>query len=218
MAIEHDYSKRASWTVLSRLMRPHRRLAAAALALLLADIVGMLLIPTQLAALVNVAVGTRDTVELTSHGIAMLVAAVMGSGGCVASYYVASRLAAYVGRDLRVAVYRKSLALSGADFNSFGTGSMITRTLSDANVVQQTLLMTFMHNTLQNLTAAIPAHHCHPPADTNFSRWRPGCPGRPEATHVLSPLHVPPVGTALSQWHRDQRHGDRRALHQWLDL
>lgn len=144
MAIEHDYSKRASWTVLSRLMRPHRRLAAAALALLLADIVGMLLIPTQLAALVNVAVGTRDTVELTSHGIAMLVAAVMGSGGCVASYYVASRLAAYVGRDLRVAVYRKSLALSGADFNSFGTGSMITRTLSDANVVQQTLLMTFM--------------------------------------------------------------------------
>ncbi len=144
MAIEHDYSKRASWTVLSRLMRPHRRLAAAALALLLADIVGMLLIPTQLAALVNVAVGTRDTVELTSHGIAMLVAAVMGSGGCVASYYVASRLAAYVGRDLRIAVYRKSLALSGADFNSFGTGSMITRTLSDANVVQQTLLMTFM--------------------------------------------------------------------------
>lgn len=144
MAIEHDYSKRASWTVLSRLMRPHRRLAAAALALLLADIVGMLLIPTQLAALVNVAVGTRDTVELTSHGIAMLVAAVMGSGGCVASYYVASRLAAYVGRDLRMAVYRKSLALSGADFNSFGTGSMITRTLSDANVVQQTLLMTFM--------------------------------------------------------------------------
>ena len=144
MAIEHDYSKRASWTVLSRLMRPHRRLAAAALALLLADIVGMLLIPTQLAALVNVAVGTRDTVELTSHGIAMLVAAVMGSGGCVASSYVASRLAAYVGRDLRIAVYRKSLALSGADFNSFGTGSMITRTLSDANVVQQTLLMTFM--------------------------------------------------------------------------
>ncbi|MDD7583763.1 MAG: ABC transporter ATP-binding protein [Coriobacteriaceae bacterium] len=144
MAIEHDYSKRASWTVLSRLIRPHRRLAAAALALLLADIVGMLLIPTQLAALVNVAVGTRDTVELTSHGIAMLVAAVMGSGGCVASYYVASRLAAYVGRDLRMAVYRKSLALSGADFNSFGTGSMITRTLSDANVVQQTLLMTFM--------------------------------------------------------------------------
>ncbi|MCI2156110.1 MAG: ABC transporter ATP-binding protein/permease [Olsenella sp.] len=143
-ATQRDYSKRTSWRLLSSLLRPHRGLAVAALVLLLADIVGMLLIPTQLAALVNVAVGTRDAVELTSHGIAMLVAAVVGSGGCVASYYVASRLAAYVGRDLRVAVYKKSLALSGADFNAFGTGSMITRTLSDANVVQQTLLMTFM--------------------------------------------------------------------------
>ncbi len=143
-APQRDYSKRTSWRLLSSLLRPHRGLAVAALVLLLADIVGMLLIPTQLAALVNVAVGTRDAVELTSHGIAMLVAAVVGSGGCVASYYVASRLAAYVGRDLCVAVYKKSLALSGADFNAFGTGSMITRTLSDANVVQQTLLMTFM--------------------------------------------------------------------------
>ena len=144
MAAERDYSKRASWRVLKELVRPHWHMAVAACVLLLADIVGMLLIPTQLAALVNVAVGTRDTAELTSHGVAMLVAAVVGSGGCVASYYVASRLAAYVGRDLRVAVYKKSLALSGADFNAFGTGSMITRTLSDANVVQQTLLMTFM--------------------------------------------------------------------------
>lgn len=144
VATQRDYSKRTSWRLLSSLLRPHRGLAVAALVLLLADIVGMLLIPTQLAALVNVAVGTRDAVELTSHGIAMLVAAVVGSGGCVASYYVASRLAAYVGWDLRVAVYKKSLALSGADFNAFGTGSMITRTLSDANVVQQTLLMTFM--------------------------------------------------------------------------
>ncbi len=143
-ATQRDYSKRTSWRLLSSLLRPHCGLAVAALVLLLADIVGMLLIPTQLAALVNVAVGTRDAVELTSHGIAMLVAAVVGSGGCVASYYVASRLAAYVGWDLRVAVYKKSLALSGADFNAFGTGSMITRTLSDANVVQQTLLMTFM--------------------------------------------------------------------------
>ena len=144
MAAERDYSKRAAWRVLSALLRPHRAMALAALALLLADIVGMLLIPTQLAALVNVAVGTRSTAELASHGIAMLAAAVMGSGGCVASYYVASRVAANVGRDLRMSVYRKSLALSGADFNAFGAGSMITRTLSDANVVQQTLLMAFM--------------------------------------------------------------------------
>ncbi len=41
-------------------------------------------------------------------------------------------------------VYRASLSFSATDFNRFGTGSMITRTLSDANVVQQTLLMTIL--------------------------------------------------------------------------
>ena len=81
----------------------------------------MLLIPTQLAALVNVAVGTRDTAELTSHGVAMLVAAVVGSGGCVATYYVATH-PADTSTNLRVAVYKKSLALSGADSNAFWHG------------------------------------------------------------------------------------------------
>lgn len=74
----------------------------------------------------------------------MLLASVIGSGGCVASYWIASRFAANAGRDLRVAVYKKSLDLSGAEFAQIGTGSMITRTLSDANVVQQTLLMSFV--------------------------------------------------------------------------
>jgi ATP-binding cassette subfamily B protein len=45
---------------------------------------------------------------------------------------------------MRVAVYEKSLELGGYDFDQLGTGSMITRTLSDANVVQQTFLMTFI--------------------------------------------------------------------------
>ena len=59
------------------------------------------------------------------------------------SYWFAARLAANVGRDLRTIVYDHSLKLSAADFNRFGAGSMVTRALSDANVVQQTLLMCF---------------------------------------------------------------------------
>lgn len=136
--------RKSSWALLVKLARPYRGMAVAALVLLLCDICGMLFIPTELSALMNAAIEGAGTPELIHHGTAMLLASVIGSGGCVASYWIASRFAANVGRDLRVAVYRKSLDLSGTEFAQIGTGSMITRTLSDANVVQQTLLMSFV--------------------------------------------------------------------------
>lgn len=130
--------------LLLRLMSPYKALVAGLLVTLMCDITGMLVIPTQLSALLNAAITTRDMAEVAGHGIIMLVAALVGSGGNVISYRLAARLAANVGRDLRCEVYRKSLALSGYEFGQLGAGSMITRTLSDANVVQQTIIMSFV--------------------------------------------------------------------------
>ncbi|XP_069422111.1 solute carrier family 22 member 6 [Ovis canadensis] len=56
------------------------------------------------------------------------------------------------------------------------------------------------HNTLQNFTAAIPTHHCRPPADTNLSKdgdleaWLPrDGQGRPESCLLFtSPQRGPP--------------------------
>ena len=56
------------------------------------------------------------------------------------------------------------------------------------------------HNTLQNFTAAIPTHHCRPPADTNLSEdgdleaWLPrDGQGRPESCLLFtSPQRGPP--------------------------
>ena len=132
---KRDYSKRTSARLLLSLLSPYKGLLA---------MTGMLFIPTQLSAMVNVAVNTRDMSALMGHGVAMLAAALVGSGGYITTVYLASRLCAKVGRDLRMKVYEASLAFSGSDFNSFGTGSMITRTLSDANVVQQTLLLSIL--------------------------------------------------------------------------
>ena len=137
-------SWRASIALLGQLVSPYRGLAAATFVAMLFDLSGMLLIPTQLSAMINTAVTTQDANEFLAHGALMLAAALVGSFGYIASTWLASRLCANVGRDLRMRVYRASLAFSAADFNRFGTGSMITRTLSDANVVQQTLLMTVL--------------------------------------------------------------------------
>lgn len=136
--------KRTAWHLLARLLAPYKLLTLATTALLLCDIVGMLFIPTELAALINTATNGGTPSDMLAHCMRMLTASVVGSGGCIASYFLASKLAANVGRDMRMAVYQKSLKLSEFDFGQFGTGSMITRTLSDANVVQQTLLLSFV--------------------------------------------------------------------------
>lgn len=141
---KRDYSKRTSARLLISLVAPYKGLLAAIFVAAICDMTGMLFIPTQLSAMVNVAVNTRDMSALMGHGVAMLIAALVGSGGYLTTVFLASRLCAKVGRDLRMRVYEASLAFSGSDFNAFGTGSMITRTLSDANVVQQTLLMSIL--------------------------------------------------------------------------
>ena len=130
--------------LLARLVAPYKGLVLATLVAMLFDLTGMLLIPTQLSAMINTAVVTHDAGEFLTHGGLMLAAALAGSAGYITSTWLAARLCARVGRDLRVRVYEASLAFSAADFNGLGTGSMITRTLSDANVVQQTLLMTIL--------------------------------------------------------------------------
>ncbi len=143
-APQRNYSLRASFSLLWQLVRPYKGLMVATLLTLCCDIVGMLFVPTELANLLNSVTSGEGMDAVWRHGAIMLAASLLGSGGCIVSYRMASKLAANVGRDMRMAVYRHSLAFSGADFNRFGTGSMITRTMSDANVVQQTLLMSFV--------------------------------------------------------------------------
>lgn len=137
-------SKFETVRLLASLLAPYKRLCAGTLVAMLFDLSGMLLIPTQLSMMINVAITTHDANEFMTHGVLMLVAALCGSFGYITSTWLASRLCAIVGRDLRMRVYRASLDFSGGDFSRFGTGSMITRTLSDANVVQQTLLMAIL--------------------------------------------------------------------------
>ncbi len=71
----------------------------------------------------------------------MLVACCCASGGALLGNYLCARLASYVGRDIRKDVYDSSLAYSAGDFEEIGTGSMITRTLNDVNVIQQTVML-----------------------------------------------------------------------------
>ena len=128
--------------LLMRFMRPYRGLIAVTLLVLLIDNVGTLLVPTMLANMVNTGITTGDVDYILRNGLYMFIATGMASGGAVLGCYLSARLAANVACDIRNAVYDKSLELSASDFERFGTGSMITRSLNDINVIQQAILQT----------------------------------------------------------------------------
>lgn len=127
--------------LLLRTIKPYKALVAATLAALLLDVAGTLYVPTMLAGMINQGVTSGNTDFIIGRGLKMLVACCCASGGALLGNYLCARLASYVGRDIRNAVYDASLTYSGGDFEEFGTGSMITRTLNDVNVIQQTVML-----------------------------------------------------------------------------
>lgn len=127
---------------LVRFLKPHKELVVLTLLVLLIDNAGTLLVPTMLANMVNVGITSGSTEYLLRNGLLMLGASAMASGGAVSGSYLAARLASRVACDIRCAIYRKSLEFAASDFDRFGTGAMITRTLGDINVIQQAIIMT----------------------------------------------------------------------------
>lgn len=127
--------------LLLRTIKPYKALVVATLAALLLDVAGTLYVPTMLAGMINQGVTSGNTDFIIGQGLKMLVACCCASGGALLGNYLCARLASYVGRDIRNAVYDASLTYSGGDFEEFGTGSMITRTLNDVNVIQQTVML-----------------------------------------------------------------------------
>lgn len=128
--------------LLLRFLKPYKGLMAATLFALLLDVAGALLVPTILAEMINVG-ADGGTEHILPTGMLMLAITVVSGVGALVGSYLCAKLCANVGRDMRNAIYDSTLKYSDGDFKEFGTGSMITRTLNDINVIQQTVMMSF---------------------------------------------------------------------------
>jgi len=120
-----------------RFLKPHWKLCVFTALFMALDMVGMMLIPTYAAEMLNKGSSAATGFgELIDTGIKMLAASVLAGVGAIIGGYVCAKLAARVGADLREAIYKKSLDLSVYDFRTFGTASMTTRTVSNVATVQ----------------------------------------------------------------------------------
>lgn len=126
-----------------KFLKPHWKLCLLTTFLILIDVAGALIVPTLAARMLNQGnEGAVFGMLLNTSLIMMIVAIISGLGGILSGYFCAT-LTSRVAKDMRDAVYQKSLELSVADIKTFGVASMTTRTVSDITNIQFALLSTF---------------------------------------------------------------------------
>ena len=117
-------------------MKPHWKLLAVTVVLLIVDVAGALFIPTLAAQMLNQGTSGSSFEALLNTGIQMAVISVLAGVCAILGGYACATLSARVGKDMRAAIYEKSLKLSVYDFRQCGTASITTRTVSDITTVQ----------------------------------------------------------------------------------
>lgn len=123
--------------ILLPFLKPYRVQCAFIMLIVLADVGGSLLVPTITAEMINLAINGGALEEIARRGMMMFVIAFVSGCLTLLGSWLCARLSANLGRDMRAAIYDKSLQFSASDFEVFGTASMITRTLNDINIIQQ---------------------------------------------------------------------------------
>ena len=117
-------------------LKPHWKLTVLTVLLAVIDVGGSLFIPTLAAHLLNQGTSGVAFEELLTTGLQMGAVSLFSSICAILGGYACATLAARVGKDMRVALYEKSLKLSVYDFRQFGTASITTRTVSDITTIQ----------------------------------------------------------------------------------
>lgn len=124
-----------------KFLRPHIKLAIIAVLMLVLDIAGALFIPTITADIINIGVAGGDITYIIRSGLLMIAVTLVAAFGAIIGATACARLSARMARDIRNAIYQKTLTFSVSDFEKFGTSSMITRSLNDVNQIQQAVTM-----------------------------------------------------------------------------
>ncbi len=120
-------------------LKPYRLKFLLICLLLSVDVVGTLAIPTVAARVLNLGTAHASFSLLVEAGLQMSLVALVTGVATTAAAALCAELCTSLGRDIRCALYAKSMRLSVYDFRHFGVASVTTRTSSDVTTVQTLL-------------------------------------------------------------------------------
>lgn len=117
-------------------IKPYRKLFIFTLLFIVLDVIGALYIPTLVAQMMNEGSVGSTVNDLYMTGFQIVIASLVSGVGAILGGYTCSLLSSKVCKDIRDALYKKSLKLSIYDFKQFGSASITTRTISDITNIQ----------------------------------------------------------------------------------
>lgn len=100
-----------------------------------------LLMPAYLADIINVYIPAGDTGSIVEAGGVMLVLTCVGALCLLLNGYLAARISAALGKELRNQMFRQVTHFSKAEVDHFSVSSLITRTTNDITQVQNFVTM-----------------------------------------------------------------------------
>ena len=127
--------------LLGRYLKPYRGQIAGVVALQLTAVVASLFLPSLNASIIDDGVSAGHTGIILARGALMLVVSLVQIAGQIGAAWFGARTALGFGRDVRAAVFARTLSFSTREVNTFGAPSLITRTTNDVQQVQQLILM-----------------------------------------------------------------------------
>ena len=90
---------------------------------------------------IGVDVETKQFSYLWSTGVKMLAMALLMTVSAIIVGFLASKVSASIGKELREKVFNKVLEFSDAEINKFSTASLITRSTNDVQQIQMVCVM-----------------------------------------------------------------------------
>lgn len=105
------------------------------------SVAASLSLPDYMAKIINQGIVGGDQHTIWVFGGLMLVISLGGGLSSIGTGFLASRMAGGFSRDVRAAVFSKVENFSLAEFNTFSTASLITRTTNDITQVQTVMVM-----------------------------------------------------------------------------
>lgn len=126
---------------LIRFLKPYGWLLVALLVFVIIQVGVNLSLPDYTAKIINEGVIGGNTSLIVRNGLTMLLISLVGGIGTVGVGYFASKVAAGFAMDIRNELFRKVEDFSLAEFNTFSSSSLITRTTNDIQQVQTVLVM-----------------------------------------------------------------------------
>lgn len=98
-------------------------------------------LPALMAEIINNGIVPGNTDYIWLEGLKMVGLAILSAAGSLVSAYFAARVGTNYARDIREAIFTKTINFNLVDLKTFSTASLLTRTTNDVNQVQMVTLM-----------------------------------------------------------------------------